>query len=61
MKKPQKCHAFIHEWEAYDKALPIEFRQSMEEGLDIEALKPLFYAIAELPPSEAKESLSDTL
>ena len=37
----------IHEWELYSKTLPIEYRQCIDEGLDAEAYKGLFFAARE--------------
>jgi len=57
----KKTTGKLHNWESYAKQLKVEFRQSMEEGKDIEALKPLFDAVAALPDSEYKDALADTI
>lgn len=51
----------IHEWESYSKALPIEYTQCVEEGLDVEQYKDLFAATAKLPNDEFKERISDVI
>ena len=39
--KPQ--YKNIHDWEFYSSNLKTEYQQSIEEGLDIEKYKDLFY------------------
>ena len=51
----------IHEWELYSKTLPIEYRQCIDEGLDAEAYKDLFFAAAKMPDGEEKEKVSDVI
>ena len=51
----------IHDWESYSSALMTEYRQSMEEGLDIEAYKDIFAAVAKLPKGEIKKQFGDVL
>ncbi|MCQ2427682.1 MAG: ADP-ribosylglycohydrolase family protein [Clostridia bacterium] len=53
--------ADFHKWENYSKQLDVEYRQSLEEGKDIESLKPLFDAVAALPDSEYKDTISDAV
>lgn len=50
-----------HAWEVYSKQLDVEFRQSMEEGLDIEKYKPLFEAVAGMEDGPHKEAMADVL
>jgi ADP-ribosylglycohydrolase len=50
-----------HEWEVYSRQLPVEYRQSMEEGKDIAALQPLFEAIAGMENGPHKEAMADIL
>lgn len=47
--------------EFYASGLMIEYQQSVEEGLDIEAYKDLFAAVAALPKDEIKKKLGDVL
>ena len=60
-KKIHQSIGMMHHWERYSAALATEYRQSIEEGLDIEEYKPLFDAIGALPVCEYKERLSDVL
>ncbi len=57
--KPQ--YANIHDWEFYSSNLMTEYQQSIEEGLDIEAYKDVFSAVARLPKDEHKKKIGDTL
>lgn len=50
-----------HAWEVYSSQLQTEYRQSCEEGLDIEKYKPLFDATSALPTGINKEKISDAL
>ncbi len=51
----------IPNWESYSSELKTEYIQSIEEGLDLEGYKDVFYAIAELPKGEIKKKLGDVL
>ncbi len=57
--KPQ--YANIHDWEFYSSNLMTEYTQSIEEGLDIEAYKDVFLAVARLPKDEIKKKFGDLL
>ena len=57
--KPQ--YSNIHDWEFYTSAILYEYQQSVEEGLDIEAYKDIFTAVARLPKDEIKKKLGDVL
>ena len=59
MIKPQ--YASIHDWEFYPSTLNIEYKQSVEEGLDIEVYKDVFDAAARLPKNEIKNKIGDVL
>ncbi len=48
-------------WEAYYEALPIEFRQCLDEGLDVEEYRDLFFALDRLPNGKAKADMADIL
>ena len=50
-----------HEWELYFEQLPTEYRQCVEEGLQVEHLEPLFTAIASLEKSPQKTKMADAL
>lgn len=51
----------IHDWEFYSSNLVTEYQQSLEEGLDIEAYKDIFYSVSRLPKTEIKKKLGDIL
>ena len=53
----------MHEWDTYCSTLAVktEYKQCIEEGLDVEKYKALFDEIAPLPQSEAKKLLCDGL
>lgn len=51
----------IHFWEAYEEDLLVEFRQSMEEGLDVSHLEELMKAVSELPKNEYKQAFGGIL
>ena len=51
----------LHTWENYSSDILTEYRQSIEEGLDIEVYKDIFESIARLPKGEIKKKLADTL
>lgn len=57
--KPQ--YANIHDWEFYSSNLETEYRQSVEEGLDIETYKDLFSSVARLPKGEIQKKFGDLL
>ena len=57
--KPQ--YESMHDWEFYAADLMTEYRQSLEEGLDVEAYGEIFAAIARLPKNEIKKKLGDVL
>lgn len=51
----------IHSWEAYSANLSIEYKQSIEEGLDIKAYSDIFTAVSRLEQNETKKRLADVL
>ena len=48
-------------WELYASDLLTEYKQSVEEGLDISTYKELFSTVSTLPNDEIKKKLGDTL
>ena len=48
-------------WEFYGDEMMTEYRQSYEEGLDVEKYKGLFEEVSKLESGEIKESISDAL
>ena len=57
--KPQ--YKNIHDWEFYSSNLMTEYQQSVDEGLDIEAYKEVFYSVSMLPKGEIKKRLGDVV
>ena len=51
----------MHDWEFYSSNLVTEYEQSVDEGLDIEKYKDVFYAVSKLPKDEVKKKLGDVL
>lgn len=51
----------IHDWEFYGSSLRDEYRQSYDEGLDIEKYKDLFESVARLEKNVIKKELGDVL
>lgn len=49
----------IHSWEFYTSAILTEYKQSVEEGLDVESYKELFEAVSRLPKDEIKNKLGE--
>ena len=47
---PKPALAAMHPWELYSAVLGVEYRQSVEEGLDVERYADLFRAVEALPP-----------
>ena len=54
-------YANMHEWESYSAGLLTEYRQSIEEGLDLAAYADVFSAVSRLPKNETKKKLADVL
>ncbi len=57
--KPQ--YQNVHDWEFYSSNLLTEYRQSVEEGLDIKKYKEVFSSVAMLPKGEIKKKFGDVL
>lgn len=51
----------LHSWEVYANQLSVEFRQSVEEGLQIEQYRALFDAVIAMPVDENKAKMADVL
>lgn len=60
-KEIKPKYANICDWESYSSNLRTEYVQSIEEGLDIQNYKDVFYAISNLPKGEIKKKLGDVL
>lgn len=48
-------------WEFYPADIMIEYKQCIDEGLDVEKYKELFEAVSKLPQDEIANDLGDTL
>ena len=57
--KPE--YSKIHDWEFYSSDLKTEYQQCVDEGLDIEMYKDLFFATSRLPRDEIRKKLGDVL
>lgn len=57
--KPQ--YQIITDWEFYPVDLLVEYKQSIEEGLDIEKYSDVFSAVSKLPNGELKKKFGDIL
>ena len=57
--KPQ--YQNIEDWEFYSSYILNEYRQSIEEGLDIGQYSDVFKAVSQLPKNEIKKKLGDVL
>jgi len=61
MRIPAIDYKKMHNWENYSFDLPVEYRQSIEEGKDLSAYKSLFEAVAGMEKSEEKARIADVL
>ena len=60
-KEIKPRYANLPEWESYSSNLRTEYRQCMEEGLELAAYGDVFKMVSRLPKGEAKKKLADTL
>ena len=51
----------LHKWEYYPADAEIEYKQCLDEGLDVEAYKQLFSEVQKMPRSEAQKMFGDAL
>ena len=51
----------MHDWEFYSSNLNIEYRQAIEEGLDVECYKDVFCSVSLIPKGDIKKKLGDVL
>lgn len=49
------------DWEIYSKRVALEYRQSFEEGRDIEEYREAFEGVAKMPDSAEKEQIAEIL
>ena len=59
--KPTKDYVSPAWWEFYSDDIMSEYRQSMDEGLDIENLKDVFEAVSKMKRDDNKEAICDIL
>ncbi|MBQ7226591.1 MAG: ADP-ribosylglycohydrolase family protein [Clostridia bacterium] len=57
----KKDYAKMGWWQSYQRDIMVEYRQSVEEGLDVEAYKELFEAVSKMPDNEHKDRASDVI
>lgn len=60
-KKIIPTYEGAHSWELYCEDLKIDYRQAIEEGLDVSAYEEVFRAVSGLSRSEHKRALADAL
>lgn len=64
MNEERSCNKVLkpkYESESYTANLPYEYKQCIEEGLDISMYSDVFSAVSRLPQGEIKKKLSDAL
>ena len=61
MKSIIPSYEKLHSWELYGEEMMTEYKQSIEEGLDVEQYKPLFEAVSKMPRGENKERIADII
>ena len=54
-------YARLHKWEFYPADAEIEYKQCLDEGLDVGLYKQLFSEVQKLPRSEAQKQFGDAL
>ena len=54
-------YSALPDWEFYTSSIITEYEQSVDEGLNIEKYKDLFFAVSKLPKDEIKKKLGDVL
>ena len=59
--KIQPDYESLHKWEYYPADAEIEYKQCLDEGLDVEAYKQLFSEVQKMPRSEAQKMFGDAL
>ena len=60
-KKIQPTYDSIHYWEMYSSDLLVEYKQSIEEGLDIKQYESLFKEVSKMNKGEQKEKIANVL
>ena len=60
-KELKKDYSAMGWWESYQREFMTEYRQSVEEGLDIESYREFFEVSAKLPEGEVREKVSEAI
>ena len=60
-KIPQPRYEKLHAWEVYSKDIDTEYVQCIEEGKDVEKLKPLFDAVSKMDYTKEREEAADII
>ena len=60
-KQLHPAYEALHTWESYAADLLVEYRQCLDEGLDIRPYKALFEAVAAMPASPQRAKIADVL
>ena len=60
-KIPQPRYERLHAWDIYSKDIDTEYAQCIEEGKDIEKLKPLFDAVSKMEYTKEREEAADII
>lgn len=61
MKSITPSYEKLHSWELYGEEMMTEYKQCIEEGLDVEQYKSLFEAVSKMPRGENKEKMADVI
>ncbi len=54
-------YSAVHDWELYASSVMVEYRQAIDEGLDIEPYHDIFKDISKLPKGDIKKKFSDVI
>lgn len=61
VKKIEPKYDNITGWDSYSDQLMIEYRQSVDEGLDLEGYENLFRSVCSMPKGAIKEKMANAL
>ena len=61
MSKIAKAYEKLGDWNFYPCQLDVEYTQCLEEGLDVEPYRNLFFSVFSMPNSAEKEKAADAL
>ena len=54
-------YSAMHPWENYSADIMVEYAESVEEGRDVEAFRPLFEAVSQMPKDEYRARVADVI